>query len=376
MRRIPLFLSGRSTHFPVMKRPYYLFSNGRLARHQNSLRLERATDARTPGRLPDDSGTPSGEPTGQNVPFPVESVESLYCFGEIDINTKLITFLAQHSVPAFFFDYYGNYTASLYPREHLLSGRLKVAQVEHHTDPDDRLTLARAFVKAGLHNIRRVLKYYAARLDASSEEVAGAESEIADLQRQARIASDIPTLMGCEGQARITYYSTWPALLGPAGEAFPFVRRSRQPPSNELNALISFGNSLCYTACLRQLYHTALDPTVSYLHEPGDRRFSLALDLAEVFKPVLVDRAIFRLIKTRQIQPKHFEDRLGGTYLSETGRKIFVEHWDDRLRQTIKHRPLGRNVSYGRLIRLDAYKLVRHLCDPEGDAFEGLQMWW
>jgi CRISPR-associated protein Cas1 len=359
-----------------MKRPYYLFSNGRLARHQNSLRLERATDARTPGRLPDDTGTPSGEPTGQKTPFPIESVESLYCFGEIDINAKLITFLAQHHVPAFFFDYFGNYTASLYPREHLLSGRLKVAQVTHHTDPDDRLALARAFVRAGLHNIRRVLKYYAARLNGASDAVADAESDIADLQQQARTAADIPTLMGCEGQARTTYYSPWPTLLGTAGEAFSYGHRSRQPPSNELNALISFGNSLCYTACLRQLYHTALDPTVSYLHEPGDRRFSLALDLAEVFKPVLVDRAIFRLIKTRQIQPKHFEDRLGGTYLSESGRKIFVEHWDDRLRQTIKHRSLGRNVSYGRLIRLDAYGLVRHLCDPVADPYKGFTMDW
>jgi CRISPR-associated protein Cas1 len=95
-----------------------------------------------------------------------------------------------------------------------------------------------------------------------------------------------------------------------------------------------------------------------------------------VFKPLLVDRAIFRLIKTGQIQPKHFEERLGGTYLKESGRKTFVAHWDERLRQTIKHRRLGRKISYERLVRLDAYKLVRHLCDPAQDAFQGLKMWW
>ena len=146
------------------------------------------------------------------------------------------------------------------------------------------------------------------------------------------------------------------------------------PPSNPLNALISFGNSLCYSVCLRQLYHTALDPTVSYLHEPGDRRFSLALDLAEVFKPLLVDRAIFRLVKTRQIQPSDFEKRLGGTYLTESGRKTFVEHWDERLRQTIKHRSLDRKISYERLVRLDAYRLVRHLCDPDEDPYSGFEI--
>ena len=382
-----------------MKRPYYLFSNGRLCRKQNTLCLEKATEARSPaaempgdglplGEVPgaggdgavsaaaDDDGTPSGGLTGESVPFPVENAESIYCFGEIDVNSKLVSFLSQHHVPLFFFDYYGNYTAAVYPKEHLLSGRLTVAQVRHHDDPERRLMLARAFVDAALANIRRVLRYYATRLDDGMDEVEGTIAEIEDLRAEAAEADAPDTLMGLEGRARRRYYRTWPTLLGGAGSDFSFERRSRQPPSNPLNALISFGNSLCYSVCLRQLYHTALDPTVSYLHAPGDRRFSLALDLAEVFKPLLVDRAIFRLVKTRQIQPSDFEDRLGGVYLTESGRKTFVEHWDERLRQTIEHRRLDRKVSYERLVRLDAYRLVRHLCDPEDDPYEGFEMWW
>jgi len=419
-----------------MRRPYYLFSNGRLCRRQNTLCLERATDARSPGakvpgdglpmsevparsgpegpgggdgavsgiageeprknasRLKDsrpgeesarsdlavasgksgDDGRPSGELTGEKVPFPVENAESVYCFGEIDINSKLVSFLSTHNVPLFFFDYYGNYTASLYPKEHLLSGRLTVEQVRHHTDGEKRLRLARSFVKAALSNIRRVLRYYASRLE-DTEEVSEAIGQIEMLRKQIGEADDPASLMGLEGRARRCYYRTWPALIGDAAD-FSFEQRSRQPPSNPLNALISFGNSLCYSVCLRQLYHTALDPTVSYLHEPGDRRFSLALDLAEVFKPLLVDRAIFRLVKTRQIQPSDFEKRLGGTYLTESGRKTFVEHWDERLRQTIKHRSLDRKISYERLVRLDAYRLVRHLCDPDEDPYSGFEIWW
>ncbi len=340
-------------------------------------RLERATAARTPGADAEDDGHPSGTPTGETVPFPIERVESIYCFGEIDVNAKLVTFLAQNQVPLFFYDYYGNYTAALYPRAHLLSGRLKVAQVEHYLDGPARRALARAFVEAAVYNILRVLKYYAPRLEgAAAREVEATCAEIEAQQPAVATAADVPALMGIEGSVRHRYYRTWPALLGEAGTGFPFERRERQPPSNELNALISFGNSLCYSTCLRQLYRTALDPTVSYLHEPGDRRFSLALDLAEVFKPLLVDRAIFRLIKTGQLRPKHFEARLGGVFLKETGRKIFVAHWDERLRQTIRHRRLGRKVSYERLVRLDAYRLVRHLCDPAGDPFEGFKMWW
>jgi CRISPR-associated protein Cas1 len=323
-----------------------------------------------------DDGRPSGEPTGESVPFPIESAESIYCFGEIDVNSKLVSFLSKHHVPLFFFDYYGNYTASLYPKEHLLSGRLTVEQVRHHTDQEKRLRLARSFVEAALANIRRVLRYYASRLEEGASAVEEATKEIESIKGQVREAEAPSSLMGLEGRARRRYYRTWPTLLGGAGENFSFERRSRQPPSNPLNALISFGNSLCYSVALRQLYHTALDPTVSYLHEPGDRRFSLALDLAEVFKPLLVDRAIFRLVKTRQIQPDDFEERLGGVYLTESGRKTFVEHWDERLRQTIEHRRLGRKISYERLVRLDAYRLTRHLCDPEEDPYEGFEMWW
>lgn len=361
-----------------MRRPYYLFSNGRLRRSQNTLLLERADESRTSGAEADDDGVPSGALTGERVLFPIEQVSELYLFGEVDVNTKLVTFLAQHGVPVHFFDYYGNYTATLFPRASLLSGRLKVAQVQHYLSKRRRLVLARAFVDAALHNISRTLRYFAGRADAGEAAVI-AEAVVRVEAERSRAAAepDIPELMAAEGRARDAYYTAWPAILGPrlAG-AFPFALRERRPPSNAVNAAISFGNALCYALCLKQIHRTALDPTVSYLHEPGDRRFSLALDLAEVFKPLLVDRAIFRLLKTSQLQPRHFQPHLGGVYLTDAGRKQFVEHWDERVRRTVHHRRLGRSVSYAHLVRLDAYRLCRHLLDPKEDPYEGLKMWW
>src|SRR5690606_30858479 len=125
---------------------------------------------------------------------------------------------------------------------------------------------------------------------ATSSELASACDLISTERRRIGRVSEIDELMGTEGRIRDLYYRQWPALLGDAAKAFPFDRRERRPPSNALNALISFGNALCYSTVLRQIYRTALDPSISYLHEPGDRRFSLALDLSEVFKPLLVDR--------------------------------------------------------------------------------------
>lgn len=361
-----------------MKRPYYLFSNGRLRRRQNTLLLERAGEERTPDDDQEDTGLPSGAATGDKIPFPVEQVDAIYLFGEIDINTKLVTFLAQNSIPVHFFDYYGHYTATLYPRDYLHSGRLKVQQVVHYLDNGHRLAIARAFVDSATYNILRVLKYYAAR--GAGEAAAELEAAVAVIEvERTRIDSvrDIPELMGIEGRSRAAYYGAWPAILGDGpGAAFPFTARERRPPSNEINALISFGNAMCYTTTLRQIYRTALDPTISYLHEPGERRFSLALDLSEVFKPLMVDRAIFRLVKTRAITPKDFEPRLGGMYLKESGRRTFVQHWDERMKQSIQHRVLGRHVSYERLIRLECYRLIRHLYDPAGESYTGFRAWW
>ena len=365
-----------------MKRPYYLFSNGRLKRRHNTLTLVKHTDERVPDDAEADEGLPSGSASGDKpTTFPIEAVDSLFLFGEMDINTKLITFLAQQQVPVFCraadrFDYYGNYTSTLMPRAGQLSGSLHVKQAQHYLNLRKRMVLARSLVEAAIFNISRVVKYYVSRVDDP-----GPLSEALAMMDSVRGAldtcPDIATLMSMEGRVRDRYYQLWPTMLGASvAEKFPFTKRERRPPSNELNALISFGNTMCYSAVLRQLYRTALDPTIAYLHEPGDRRYSLALDVAEIFKPLLVDRAIFRLLKTGEILPKHFEARLGGCYLTEAGRKIFIQHWDGRMQQTVQHRALERKVSYERLVRLECYKLVRHFCDPKSDPYQGFHMWW
>ncbi len=358
-----------------MPRDHYLFSNGRLRRRQNTLWFEKADSTRTPGSDPADTGAPSGHLTGDKAVLPVEAVDALHLFGEVDLNSKLVVFLARQRIPVHVYDYYGNYAATLYPREYLLSGRLTLAQAEHYLRPKKRIALARAFVEAALFNVRRTLLYYEKRV----EDAAPIRGALAIVEREAaRVPAEpsVPELMAAEGRARDAYYRAWPAILGPAtADAFPFEGRNRRPPSNALNAAISFGNALSYALCVKALYRTALDPTLSYLHEPGDRRYSLALDLAEVFKPLLVDRALFRLLKTGRLKPKHFEGRLGGVYLTESGRRRFVEAWDERLRRTVRHRGLGRHVSYERLVRLDAYRLVRHLTDP-ADPYRGFRAWW
>ena len=177
--------------------------------------------------------------------------------------------------------------------------------------------------------------------------------------------------MSLEGRVHELYFNSFNLFLR---SEFPFLGRERRPPTDPLNALISFGNSLLYATTLSQIYHTQLDPTISYLHEPGARRFSLSLDLSEIFKPIIVDRTIFKLVNNRMLGEKDFDQDLNYCYLTESGRKTFVQEYEDRLNQTIEHRGLKRHVSYQRLIRLECYKLARHLVGDQ--PYKAFRMWW
>jgi CRISPR-associated protein Cas1 len=299
--------------------------------------------------------------------IPVEDVDALWVFGELDLNARVLVFLAQRKVPVHFFNYYGFYAGSFYPREYLQAGYLLVRQVRHYSNRRLRMGIAREFIHAALHNIMRNLRYYGSRGVELQVETESVQAEMLRLET----VKDVNELMACEGRARAAYYQGFSRILR---QDLEFTKRVRRPPDNIVNAMISFTNGLVYAATLSQIYRTQLDPTISFLHEPGARRFSLALDLAEVFKPILADRMLFKLLNNRQLNERDFAQDLNCCYLKESGRKTVLKEWDARLQTTIEHRRLRRKVSYERLIRLECYKLVKHLTNVE--PYIGFRAWW
>lgn len=329
-----------------MQRDYYILQSGRLKREQNTLYLENAS-----GRKP----------------IPVNAVDSIFAFGELDINSKLLIFLSQNKIPVHFFNYYGFYAGTFYPREYLNSGFLLVKQVGHYTDNEKRMEIAREFINTASYNILQNLNYYKKQ----GKEVEQFIQTISQERERISSSNIIPELMGVEGRIRDAYYSAFNSILRPG---FELEKRVKRPPDNMINCLISFGNSLAYTTTLSEIYRTQLNPTISYLHEPSERRFSLSLDISEVFKPIIVDRIIFNLVNNRIIKEEHFMNELKYCYLNEAGRKVFITEYDEKLKTTIKHRKLGRNVSYKHLIRLECYRLIKHLLGEQ--KYEGFRMWW
>lgn len=317
-----------------MKRTIYIFSNGELKRKQNTIYFER-------------------EKGGRKY-IPVENTGEIMIFGEVTINKKLLDFLSQQEIILHFFNYYGYYSGSFYPREHYNSGYMTLKQCEYYLDERRRIDLARKFVEGAVTNIKKVLSYY----DNRGVELTLTIQQIENLEEQLSGQNTTNALMAIEGNIRDFYYRAFNKIIN--NEKFEFNERSRRPPQNRLNALISFGNSLVYVAILSEIYKTHLDPRIGFLHTTNFRRFTLNLDVAEIFKPIIADRIIFYLVNKGIIKPNHFTKALGGISLNEKGRMIFVEAFEKRLKTVIHHSSIKKRFSYRRLMRLELYKLEKH----------------
>ena len=330
-----------------MKQSYYLYKSGRIQRKDNTLEIVYKDNTKKS--------------------IPMERVSDIYVMTEFDFNTSLLNLLGKYGILVHFFNYYGFYTGTYYPKEQLVSGKLLVKQVESYTDDAKRLELAKAFIEAASYNIYRNLVYYSNR----GKDLTSNMKEIEYLRRKIEFCKDVPELMGIEGNIRKIYYESWNTIIN---QNIEFEKRVKNPPDNAINSLISYVNTIIYTRILGEIYKTQLNPTISYLHEPSERRFSLCLDVSEIFKPLIADRLIFSMLNKNQINEKDFEEGLNFLYIKENARKEITKEMDKRLQTSIKHRKLGREVTYEYLMRLELYKLIKYFM--EDLPYEGFKIWW
>ena len=330
-----------------MKKSLVIHTNGELKRNDNTLLFI--------------------DYEGKKYPKPIEAISDIYIFSEMTVNTKFLNYMSQYGIPIHFFNYYQYYTGSFYPKETLLSGQLLVQQVDAYSNYSKRLPIAKEFIMAAADNIYRNLRYYNSR----GKDVESSMKKIDLFRKNLSDVKKIEELMGIEGNIRKEYYSAWNEIVN---QNIKFEKRIMHPPDNMINSLISFVNSLIYTKVLSEIYKTQLNPTISYLHEPGVRRFSLALDISEIFKPLIGDRLIFSLLNKKQITEDSFTKELNFLHLKKEASRLIMKQLDERLEKTITHKELGRKVSYQHLMRLECYKLVKHLMGEK--EYEGFRIWW
>lgn len=316
----------------------YIMSMGELERKDNSLCFRKS---------------------GKNVYIPIENTKEIYCLAEVSINTKLLDFLAHNHVVVHFFNYYEGYSGTFYPPNQYNSGKLLVKQVQKYEI--NRMEIAKAIVLGIGKNLDEVLyHYYKHNKKEVKQTIDWLRGPFVD---RVQASENTKELMAVEGDAWLYFYHDFKHFL-PAD--FVMNKRVKRPPDNPINALISFGNSLLYTKTISAIYRTHLDQRISFLHEPSEGRFSLSLDICEVFKPVIVYRTIFDLVNNRRLQvEKHFDKRVNYCLLNEEGRKVFVEAFENRMETVFEHAGLKRKITYRTAIKLDCYKLIKYILEDK-----------
>lgn len=285
--------------------------------------------------------------------LPSEAVNGLNIYSNITIMGTFLEYANKVGLKISFIDTKGEKIGSFIPQAVRKSYLTEVEQILLLKNDQEHLKLAKKLENANIFNLRAVLRYYARRGHGSL-----IEQTIDHLTCQlgkVNEAKDINSLMMCEAQARQKYYQCFNEIL--QGNEFEFSVRSRRPPLDALNAMISFGNTLLYQRIANMINMTSLDIRFGLVHNSAKRTESLNLDIADLFKPIIVDRTIFTLVNRKMINEKENFRELkdGGIYLNNKGKTVFIGEYEQKLRQKIKIGKLEK--TYEELIKYEIKKI-------------------
>lgn len=304
---------------------YYLINSGSLFKSGDSLRFANKT---------------------QDINIPIETIDEILIFGNINFTTPVLKLLSDKKIPVFLYSQHGWYISSIYPENFLQSGFVLTHQAAFYNDLNLRIEIAKKFVLGAGKNMKRLVqKLKIGQLKLPLQEIENSKT--------------ISELMGIEGNIHIKYLELLDTKLP---DDFKINTRTRQPPKNYINSMMSYLYSVLYGTVAAEIYATHLSPEISFLHEPGERRSSLALDVAEIFRPIFCDRVILKLINLKIMKTTDFIDD-NGIFLNEIGKRKVLEEFENKLRETVYSSSLRRKVSNRFLMRIELYKLEKHIME-------------
>jgi CRISPR-associated protein Cas1 len=313
------------------------------------------------------------EEAARKVTLPLHKITQVVVAGNITLTTPVLQTLLQRNVGVTYLTSHGRFLGRLGPPLSK-NGRLRMAQHEAHHDPVRRMELARACVAGKLRNQRVLLMRYQRKLEKSALQDAidilerceqNAQAVEPDLQpppdpSRPQAESTWGTLLGYEGTGGAAYFRVFGQLLR---EGWDFPGRKRRPPTDPVNALLSFAYTLLYHQTLSAVQTVGLDPYVGFLHGSQYGKPALALDLMEELRPVIADSVVLTLTNKRILDHEDFEEELGAYRLTDSGRRAFYRQWEKRLDTEIRHPTFGYTVTYRRALVLQARLVVRWLQD-------------
>jgi CRISPR-associated protein Cas1 len=299
----------------------------------------------------------------RKLSVPIHHLESICVFGPSTISPPALDLCWEHGVAVNYLSEFGYLQARMTGVADT-SVTLRRAQFRAADDPAKCAAIARQIIAGKIQNSRNSL-LRAARETESAEErtrLDTATDALARLIRDLLSLSDLNSLRGAEGLASSLYFGVFSLTLKQQREDFAFRVRSRRPPRDRVNCLLSFLYALVRHDCIAALTSAGLDPFVGFLHVDRPNRPSLALDLMEEFRPWLADRLAITLINRQQVGPEQFKERDGGAVeFTEAGRKAVIKAYRERKQETMNHPLLDQNLRLAQLPFIQARILARHL---------------
>jgi len=297
---------------------------------------------------------------------PLHMIGGVVSFGRTGASPALLAACAEKGIALSFLSPHGKFLARV---EGPRTGNVLLRRTQYRVadDPQRALSIVRGIVAAKAANqrtvIRRALRDHGTDMaEATRAAMDEAERRLTDAARRTLLASDVATLRGIEGEAALVYFGVFDAMIRVGDGAFAFRGRSRRPPLDRINALLSFLYAMLGHDCRSALESVGLDPQVGFLHADRPGRASLALDLMEELRPILADRLAISLINRRQIGADDFTIEDGGAVLlKEEARRTVLVAWQERKRDELRHPFLGENVTLGLVAHIQTLLLSRHL---------------
>jgi CRISP-associated protein Cas1 len=284
--------------------------------------------------------------TWQKRSLPAQTIEQIVLMGNPQITGDALTYALDLGMPVHYLTSFGKYLGSALPG-YSRNGQLRLAQFELYQDTEKRLELVKAIVAAKIHNQRSLVYRH------------GQQNDSLKLRKsQVKEQQTLNQVRGIEGLAAKEYFSYWNNILK---HGWTFPGRKRRPPSDPVNALLSFAYGLLRVQVTAATHIVGLDPYIGYLHEVHHGQPAMVLDLMEEFRPLVADSLVISIINNREIKQSEFTESLGAYRLSDDGRKTFLQAFERKMNDEFTHPVFKYRCSYRRAIELQARLLGRHL---------------
>lgn len=288
--------------------------------------------------------------------IPVETMDSLYIYSNTIFTSEFFSFMNKKGLHIAFFDKFGEKIGSFVPQNSRKNMKTGIKQIEIYQNDRERIEIARKLEIASIANLRANLRYYGRRKE--SEILTQAVEQMSVYIKKLNEAQNINGLMLIEAQARQKYYQCFNEILN--NKEFTFTKRTRRPPKDPLNSMISFGNTMLYQRVANEINRTSLDIRIGFVHAAGFRAESLNLDIADLFKPIIVDRTIFTLVNRKMIHAADFvEVENEGIFISGEGKKLFIREFERKLYQTMLID--GQQRTYDYVIKREIQKIKKYV---------------